>query len=252
MLPSDYLENWNAMKFVDANELIYVQSFLFFPMYEKWFYYDYLITVFSKGVELNYFKTPSPLLFIDLSSNSFEGEIPGIIGNLRGLYLLNLSNNTLTGLIPSSLGNLTALESLDLSQNQLSGNIPRVLAQLTFLSYFNVSHNRLLGSIPQGRQFDTFREDMYQGNSGLCGKPLSKKCQDSEITTPQTTFEQDEDSGFRIELDWFVVLPGVVTGLIVGVIVENFWTAKKHDRFVDTFNRRRQLRSTKRRREFRT
>ncbi|PRQ52511.1 putative leucine-rich repeat-containing, plant-type, leucine-rich repeat domain, L [Rosa chinensis] len=240
ILPSKYLENWNAMKSVDANENIYLQSMFFFGgTYLETFYYDYRITVFSKGVELEYFKTPYLMRLIDLSSNRFVGEIPGIIGNLRGLNLLNLSNNTLTGLIPPSLGNLIALESLDLSQNQLSGKIPSGLAHLTFLAYFNVSHNRLLGSIPQGRQFDTFQEDMYQGNSGLCGKPMSKKCEDSESTTPQTTFEQDEDSGFQIELDWFVVLPGVVAGIIVGMVVGNFWTAKKHDWFVETFSRRR-------------
>ncbi|XP_062009201.1 receptor-like protein 7 [Rosa rugosa] len=252
MLPSDYLENWNAMKSVDENEQIYVNS-PYDGMSEGVSYsYDYQITVFSKGVELKYFKTPYLLRLIDLSSNRFEGEIPGVIGNLRGLHVLNLSNNTLTGPIPSSLGNLTALESLDLSQNQFSGKLPGDLAQLTFLSYFNVSHNRLSGSIPQGRQFDTFQEDMYQGNSGLCGKPLPKKCEDSESTTPQTAFEQDEDSGFQIELDWFVVLPGVVAGLIVGVVGGDFWTTKKHDWFVETFSRRRQLRSTRWRRGLRT
>ncbi|XP_062015449.1 receptor-like protein 7 [Rosa rugosa] len=250
MLPSDYLENWNAMKSVDANEQIYVQSLLYIGgTYTVTFYNDYAITVFGKGVELKYFKTPYHLTLIDLSNNRFEGEIPGIIGNLRGLLLLDLSNNTLTGPIPSSLGNLTALESLDLSQNQLSGKLPGDLAQLTFLSYFNVSHNRLSGSIPQGRQFDTFQEDMFQGNSGLCGKPLPKKCEDSESTTPQTSsFEQDEDSGFQIELDWFVVLPGVVAGLIVGVVGGNLWTTKKHDWFVETFSSRRQPRGIRRRR----
>ncbi|XP_024178949.1 receptor-like protein 7 [Rosa chinensis] len=252
LLPSNYLENWNAMKFVDENEQIYVQSAVIFGMYPDTFHYDYPITVFSKGIQLKYFKTPYLLRLIDLSSNKFEGEIPGIIGNLTGLHLLNLCNNTLTGPIPSSLGNLTALESLDLSLNQLSGKIPGDLAQLTFLAYFNVSHNRLYGSIPQGRQFDTFQEDMYRGNSGLCGKPLSKKCEDSESATPQTNFQQDQDSGFQIELDWFVVLPGVVTGLIVGVVGENFWTAKKHDWFIKAFSRRREPRSTRRRRGLRT
>ncbi|XP_024178927.1 receptor-like protein 7 [Rosa chinensis] len=237
MLPSDYLENWNAMKSVDANEQIYIQDMITFGIYYG-DYSDYPITVFSKGRELKYVKTPYLLRLVDFSSNKFHGEIPGIIGNLRGLHLLNLSNNTLTGLIPSSLGNLSALESLDLSQNQLSGKLPGNLAQLTFLSYFNVSHNRLSGSILQGRQFDTFQEDMYQGNSGLCGKPLPKKCEESDSTTPQTSsFEQDEDSGFQIELDWFVVLPGVVAGLIVGVVGGNFWTTKKHDWFVETFSR---------------
>ncbi|ONI18152.1 hypothetical protein PRUPE_3G199900, partial [Prunus persica] len=149
-----------------------------------------------------------PEKLIDFSSNRFEGEIPaGVIGNLRGLLFLNFSNNALTGLIPSSLWNLTALESLDLSQNQLSRGIPNNLAQLTFLEYFNVSYNHLWGLIPLGQQFGTLVEVSYQGNSGLCGKPLSKKC-DSSISLPPSIFEEDEDSGFQIALDWYVVLPG--------------------------------------------
>lgn len=166
--------------------------------------------------------------------------------------MLNLSNNTLTGPIPSSLGNLTALESLDLSHNQLSGTIPSDLALLTFLAYFNVSHNHLWGPIPQGQQFDTFQEDSYKGNSDLCGRPLPKICEDSESSTPPPPTrieEDDEDSGFQIQLDWFVVLPGVVSGLIVGVIAGNIWTAKKHDWFVDTFSwRMRQTKSVQQRR----
>ncbi|ONI18146.1 hypothetical protein PRUPE_3G199400 [Prunus persica] len=184
----------------------------------------------------------------DFSSNRFEGEIPaGVIGNLRGLLFLNLSNNALTGLSPSSLWNLTALESLDLSRNQLSGRIPGNLAQLTFLEYFNVSYNHLGGPIPLGQQFGTFLEDSYQGNSGLCGKPLSKKC-DSSILLPPSIFEEDEDSGFQIALDWYVVLPGVVSGLIVGVVAGNFWTSKNHEWFLEKFSRKRQPRGTRGRR----
>ncbi|KAB2613459.1 receptor-like protein 12 [Pyrus ussuriensis x Pyrus communis] len=187
MLPSKYLEYWNFMKYVVAN----------------------------------------------------EGSL--IIGSLRALHLLNLSNNSISGPIPSSLGNLTALESLDLSQNKLSGRIPSSLAQLTFLEYFNVSHNHLWGPIPLGQQFGTFLEDSYQGNSGLCGKPLSKKCEGSESSRlpPPSSFEEDEEARFPFEFDWYVVLPGVVSGLIVGVVAGNTLANKKHDWFVETFSRRR-------------
>ncbi|CAL8138999.1 unnamed protein product [Prunus armeniaca] len=202
----------------------------------------YSITTFAKGVELKYDATPYQLRLIDFSSNRFEGEIPaGIIGNLRGVHMLSLSNNALTGHIPSSLGNLTALESLDLSQNQLSGRIPANLAQLNFLAYFNVSHNHLWGPIPLGQQFGTFLEDSYVGNSGLCGKLLSKKCESSR-PPPPSIFEEDEDSGFQIELDWYVVLPGIISGLIIGVIFGDIWTNKKHEWFVEAakrINRRR-------------
>ncbi|CAL9013559.1 unnamed protein product [Prunus brigantina] len=251
MLPSNYLENLNSMKFVDKNQQPYFEVFEKLDSSAKYIYayeYTYSITTFVKGVELKYIEIPYLLRLIDFSSNRFEGEIPaGVIGNLRGLLFLNLSNNALTGLIPSSLWNLTALESLDLSRNQLSGRIPGNLAQLTFLEYFNVSYNHLWGPIPLGQQFGTFLEDSYQGNSGLCGEPLSKKC-DSSISLPPSIFEEDEDSGFQIALDWYVVLPGVVSGLIVGVVAGNFWTSKNHEWFLEKFSRKRQPRGTRGRR----
>ncbi|CAL9013512.1 unnamed protein product [Prunus brigantina] len=254
MLPSNYLEIWNSMKYVDENRRTYFEVNSD-EVGGKYFSSDYAMTISGKGVELKYQKTPYLLTLIDLSSNRFEGEIPeGPVGKLRGLVLLNLSNNSLTGHIPSSLGDLAALESLDLSQNQLSGRIPSNLAQLTFLAYFNASHNHLSGPIPLGKQFDTFQEDSYEGNSDLCGKSLPKKCEDSESSTrpPPSIVGEDEDSVFQIALDWYVVVPGVVSGLIVGVIVGNIWTTKKHEWFVETFSRRRKPRGTRARRGCRT
>ncbi|KAM1754802.1 hypothetical protein ACFX12_007211 [Malus domestica] len=167
MLPFNYLENWNFMKFVNETNQTYFEVSSASPT-EFIYSYQYKITIFANGVELKYLKTPYLLRLIDLSSNRFEGEIPaGIIGKLRGIHFLNLSNNTLNGLIPSSVGNLTALELLELSENQLSKSILSNLAQYNFLAYFNVSHNHLMGPIPLGQQFNTFQEDSYQGNSSV-------------------------------------------------------------------------------------
>ncbi|CAL8138901.1 unnamed protein product [Prunus armeniaca] len=238
------------MKYVDEHQPTYFEVFTD-VVGGHCFYYYYAMTISGKGVELKYERTPYLLTLIDLSSNRFEGEIPkGPVGNLRGLVLLNLSNNFLTGHIPSSLGDLAVLESLDLSQNQLSGRIPSNLAQLTFLAYFNVSHNHLSGPIPPGKQFDTFHKDSYEGNSCLCGKSLPNKCEDSESSTrtPPSIVEEDEDSVFQIALDWYVVVPGVVSGLIVGVVVVDIWTTKKHEWCVETFSRRRKRRGTRARR----
>ncbi|XP_068338974.1 receptor-like protein 7 [Pyrus communis] len=249
MLPSNYLENWNFMKFVNETNQTYFEVVSSASPDDVTYNYPYKITILAKGVELKYLRTPYLLRLVDLSSNKFEGEIPtGIIGKLRGLHLLNLSNNTFNGLIPASLGNLTALESLDLSGNQFSGSIPSTLVQLNFLEYFNVSHNHLWGPIPLGQQFNTFQEDSYQGNSGLCGKPLSKKCKDSKSLTPSppSVFEEDEDPEIPFKFDWYVVLPGVFCGLIVGFVAGNAFAEKKHEWFVETFSKRtRQPRAKK-------
>ncbi|KAM1767908.1 hypothetical protein ACFX12_045944 [Malus domestica] len=221
MLPSKYMENWNFMKYVVANEgsqYFLVPSNSSINKYGNYYEFSYSIIIPVKGVKLTYYRTPYDLRLIDFSSNRFEGEIPAsIIGSLRELHFLNLSNNALSGHIPSSLGNLTALE------------------------YFNVSHNHLWGQIPLGQQFGTFLEDSYQGNSGLCGKPLSKKCEGTESSRlpPPSSFEEDEEAGFTFEFDWYVVLPGVVSGLVVGVVAGNTLADKKHEWFVETFRRKR-------------
>ncbi|KAM2060532.1 hypothetical protein ACFX1T_045713 [Malus domestica] len=247
MLPSNYFERWNSLKFVDKTKQTYVENSFSLTSLGFSIHYRnaFSLTIFAKGIELKYQETPKFLKLIDLSGNKFKGEIPAGIGNLRGLVLLNLSNNALTGQIPSSLGNLNVLESLDLSHNQLSGTIPSNLAQLNFLEYWDVSHNRLWGQIPIGKQFDTFQNDSYEGNLGLCGNPLSRKC---EAPPPPSAVEEDEDSGFEIGLDWYVVLPGVVSGLTVGVVAGNTLANKKHEWFVEKFSRRWQPRRTRRRR----
>ncbi|TYG72044.1 hypothetical protein ES288_D05G448300v1 [Gossypium darwinii] len=93
-----------------------------------------------------------------------ELGIPKVIGKLNLLKGLNLSHNNLNGGIPTSIGNLTSLEWLDLSSNRLSGTIPNRLADLPFLSSFSVSQNQLHGQIPQGKQFNKFGNDSYEGN----------------------------------------------------------------------------------------
>ncbi|CBI28427.3 unnamed protein product, partial [Vitis vinifera] len=176
------LENWIAMKSIDADNFTYMQA--------------------SSGFSTQTYKA------IDFSSNKFKGEIPTSIGTLKGLHLLNFSYNSLTGRIPTSLRNLTELEALDLSQNNLLGEIPQQLTEMTFLGFFNVSHNNLTGPIPQGKQFDTFQSDSYEGNPGLCGNPKQASPQPS-------TSEQGQDLEPASGFDRKVVLMGYGSGLIL-------------------------------------
>ncbi|KAK3423947.1 hypothetical protein EUGRSUZ_F00704 [Eucalyptus grandis] len=112
------------------------------------------------------------LTIIDLSHNSFQGQIPEVIGHLHSLVGLNLSHNHLTGSIPLTLGNLTNLGWLDLSSNKLSGD----------------------------KQLSTFSSDSFSGNLGLCGTPLPKACLGGAQSPPPSSSSTFDREGHE---SWF-------------------------------------------------
>jgi Leucine-rich repeat (LRR) protein len=81
------------------------------------------------------------LQVLNLSDNSFSGEIPVSLGNLRFAREVNLSNNLLEGEIPDEFGNigrisdeLTVLHTLRLSGNEnLAGQFPMKIADARFM-----------------------------------------------------------------------------------------------------------------------
>ncbi|KAK4594643.1 hypothetical protein RGQ29_018361 [Quercus rubra] len=181
-------------------------------------YYQDSVIVVMKGFFIEFEKIQSLFTTIDFSNNNFEGEIPKTIGELQLLKGLNFSHNNLTGCMPPSLGKLTNLEWLDLSSNKLIGEIPIQLADLTSLEVLNLSENYLFGQIPQGKQFNTFMNDSYNGNQGLCGFPMTKACGNDEGQQlfPSSTTQED-DFKFENGFNWKVVLLGYSCGFIFGL-----------------------------------
>ncbi|XP_023927049.2 receptor-like protein 11 [Quercus suber] len=237
-LPYEDFQSWTSMKVANLTfdrDNVYMVAVISTPLrYFNYFKIDvsYTLEMTNKGIKTLYEKIQDHLIAIDLSSNKFDGEISEVIGNLKGLHLLNISNNIRIGPIPSSLGNLTELESLDLSQNGLSGEILQQLLQLTFLTFFNASNNHLTGPIPQGKQFSTFENDSYLGNTGLCGVPLTKKCKISEtLTQPPLNSEQGEGSNFPNKFDWVVIMMGYGSGLINEIVIGNELTRRNWSGF---------------------
>ena len=194
-------------------------------------YYKDSMTIVNKGVELELVKILTIFTAIDLSNNRFYGEIPDSVGNLKALIVLNLSCNKFMSHIPSSLGNIIALESLDLSQNSLFGEIPQQLTSLTFLEYLNLSQNQLFGPIPQGGQFLTFQSSSFEGNFGLCGFQLSKKCGNNEIPTFEMRHESSLGEGFC----WKVVVIGYACGLVIGFLTGQVVTSRRTNWLVRNF-----------------
>ncbi|VFQ73641.1 unnamed protein product [Cuscuta campestris] len=241
-LPSKFIGTWNAMKTPDSSHSIAYMENLFFSNV-SWTSgdgsFDYSMTIYNKGSELNYTKIPVIFYAMDFSSNRFEGHVPDVIGDLTGLQLLNLSRNHFSGQIPSSFSNMKNLESLDISRNQLSGQIPTQLTELTYLSSFDVSYNNLSGPIPQRNQFCNYDPKSYEGNPGLRVETWSKQCGNARtmprLQQPPSITEEEEESESDFKIKWMIILIGFVSGLVGGVVVGNELTTRKHYWFVKTF-----------------
>ncbi|KAJ6376198.1 hypothetical protein OIU77_001044 [Salix suchowensis] len=212
-LPTGYFNSLEAMMAWNHN-MLYMST-------RNYTRYVYTIQMTWKGVEIDFEKIRSTIRVLDLSVNSFTGEIPQVIGNLKALQQLNLSHNSLTGHIQSSLGILTNLESLDLSSNSLTGRIPTQLRGLTFLGTLNLSHNQLEGPLPSGLQFSTFNATSFEGNLHLCGFPVLKECScdgDQEQSLPPSSYNEGDDSTlFGDGFGWKAVAMGYGCGFVLGV-----------------------------------
>ncbi|KAK3161772.1 hypothetical protein QOZ80_1BG0081200 [Eleusine coracana subsp. coracana] len=119
------------------------------------------------------FNKNGSMIFLDLSFNQLDSEIPKELGTMYYLMIMNLGHNLLSGLIPSELAGAKKLAVLDLSHNQLEGPIPNSFSSLS-LSEINLSNNQLNGSIPELGSLATFPKSQYENNTDLCGFPLPK------------------------------------------------------------------------------
>ncbi|KAL2967060.1 hypothetical protein AAZX31_16G153600 [Glycine max] len=211
-IPKAYIQKFEAMKNVVIDtDLQYMEISISYGSNK----YSDSVIITTKAITMTMDKIPKGFVSIDLSENGFQGEIPNAIGELHALKGMNLSHNRLIGPIPLSMGNLTNLESLDLSSNMLTGGIPTELTNLNFLEVLNLSNNHLAGEIPRGQQFNTFPNDSYKGNSGLCGLPLTIKCSKDpeQHSPPSTTFRKEGGFGFG----WKPVAIGYGCGMVFGV-----------------------------------
>ncbi|CAD6265889.1 unnamed protein product [Miscanthus lutarioriparius] len=108
------------------------------------------------------------LMVLNLSQNSFSGELPDFV-RLQRLEMLDLGTNMLTGTIPPKIGFLPKLAFLSLVENSLTGTIPPSLINATQLWGVRLHANQLQGVIPdQLWQLPNLRQ-LFLGENMLSG-----------------------------------------------------------------------------------
>ncbi|KAM3697856.1 hypothetical protein ACJW31_06G144300 [Castanea mollissima] len=184
-----------------------------------------------------------PILFLDLSYNSFTGKLPFEVGNLKNVNGLDVSNNNLSGEIPTSIGNCLVLEQLylqgnsfegslpssiaslkglqylDVSQNNLSGSIPKGIEKLPFLNYLNISFNNFEGEVPTEGVFKNTSVISLIGNTKLCGgisKLQLPKC-------PLSFMKPRKSTGFKLAI---VVVSIVIFFFLFSSFLALYWMKK--------------------------
>ncbi|KAK4407527.1 putative inactive receptor kinase [Sesamum angolense] len=85
---------------------------------------------------------------IELSSNELTGSLPNQTSQFLRLTSLRISDNLLEGILPHVLGTYPELEVIDFSHNKLSGFLLPSLFNSTKLTDINLSWNNFSGTIP--------------------------------------------------------------------------------------------------------
>ncbi|KAL7214300.1 hypothetical protein ACSBR1_026669 [Camellia fascicularis] len=88
--------------------------------------------------------TISNVRYLDLSSNSFEGELPSLLRNMTSLRVLDLYGNQFNSSIPLYLEKLKSLEHLNLGNNAFHdvGGMLSLMSNQCSLRSFDMSDNR--------------------------------------------------------------------------------------------------------------
>lgn len=83
-----------------------------------------------------------------MDDNYFSGTIPWISLKGGNYKEISLQSNSFTGKLPGSIGRFIQLTSLNLSNNLLSGTIPNNVGSLIHLQELNLSNNSFHGTLP--------------------------------------------------------------------------------------------------------
>ncbi|KFK39918.1 hypothetical protein AALP_AA3G306100 [Arabis alpina] len=152
---------------------------------------------------------------IYLSNNQYDIEIPkDVFDGMGWLKKIHLEHNKFSGAIPVSIAKLPKLYELRLDGNRFTGQIPEFTHELHSL---NLSNNALEGPIPN--VLSTMDQKLFEGNNGLCGKPLDTECQSPHKISSEHKASSNKKSSKFLYIIAAVVAAALAILIILGLII---------------------------------
>nr|GMC91971.1 verticillium wilt disease resistance protein [Ipomoea batatas] len=196
------------------------------------------------------FPDSSALKTLDLSRNILAGRMPGSLVKCKSLEVLNIGNNKIVDKFPCFLRSSSTLRVLVLHSNQFFGELHCLTVNLSWpnLQIIDISSNNFTGKIDSiyflnwtrmradedtlileenqmgfvsqfndfhyQDTFQTFSEDSFEDNPGLCGFPLNATCDNSSSKGLPWSSSNGSHSGPKSKVRWEYVT--FCLGFVVG------------------------------------
>jgi len=105
------------------------------------------------------------LVYLDVSKNNLEGELPSSLVTHPRLAVADLNTNKFSGKLPNVNSKNEQLQLLSVHSNRLTGTIPAELSSIVNITLLDLSLNSFTGSIPTLSGTSSLRFLMTFGNN---------------------------------------------------------------------------------------
>ncbi|CAH8334646.1 unnamed protein product [Eruca vesicaria subsp. sativa] len=116
--------------------------------------------LFSLDLSMNEFSNVFPqnigwilphLQYMNIAKNSFQGNLPASLGNMKSIHYLDISHNSFHGTLPKGfIKGCYSISILKLSHNKLSGEVFPETANFTYITVLSMDNNSFTGEIRNG------------------------------------------------------------------------------------------------------
>ncbi|XP_037403943.1 receptor like protein 22-like [Triticum dicoccoides] len=175
----------------------------------------------------------SRISVLDLSFNSFSGQIPSCLIEDGYTSVLSLRENQFEGVLPNNIKDQCMLHTLDLNGNKIEGKLPMTLTKCWQLVLLDVGNNNMVGAFPSWLgllpelRILVLRSNRFYGSVG--GDLHSSEKYGEYFSSLQILDLASNNFSGNLSPDWFEGLKSMMSELnTTGRIISSFNGSMEH------------------------